>query len=67
LRATSTQRPRAFERERVQERDGVLAAVAGEVSVVVVDHCDARAHEAGDGEDRNARRRAKVAYVWRRS
>ena len=32
---------RAFERERVEERDGVLAAVVGEVAVVVVDHRDA--------------------------
>jgi hypothetical protein len=32
----------------------VLAAVAGEVAVVMVDHRDARAHEAGDREHRNA-------------
>jgi hypothetical protein len=32
----------------------VFAAVAGKVTVVAVDHRDARAHEAGDGEDRDA-------------
>jgi hypothetical protein len=31
----------------------VFAAVAGEVTVVVVDHRDARADETGDGEDRD--------------
>src|SRR5439155_16852705 len=34
-----------FERERVEERDGVLVAVDCEVAVVEVDHRDARAHE----------------------
>ena len=33
----------------------MLAAVVGEVAVVVVDHRDARAHEAGYGEDRDSR------------
>ena len=33
-----------FERERIHERYGVLVAVDGEVAVVEVDHCDARAH-----------------------
>ncbi len=51
-------RPRSvhgpLESERVEERDGVLAAVVSEVAVVVVDHRDARAHEARDGEDRDA-------------
>jgi len=55
LGATSTQRPRPFERKRVEERDGVLAAVVGQVAVVAVDHRDARAHEAGDGEHRDYR------------
>lgn len=31
----------------------MFAAVVGEVSVVAVDHRDARAHEAGDREDRD--------------
>ena len=35
-----------FERERVEERDGVLVAVDREMAVVEVDHRDARAHEA---------------------
>jgi hypothetical protein len=34
-----------FERERVEQRDGVLVAVDREVAVVKVDHRDARAHE----------------------
>lgn len=38
----------SFKRERVEERNGVLAAVVGKVPVVVIDHHDARAHEAGD-------------------
>src|SRR4029450_13375468 len=41
-------------RERVEERNGVFAAVAGEITVVAVDHRDARAHEAGDREYRHA-------------
>ena len=44
----------SFDREGVQERDGVFAAVAGEVAVVAVDHRDARAHEARDREHRDA-------------
>lgn len=32
----------------------MLAAVVGEVAVVVVDHRDARAHEPGDGKDRDS-------------
>jgi hypothetical protein len=43
-----------FERERVQERDGVLVAVDCEVAVVEVDHRDARAHEPREGEHRDA-------------
>ena len=43
-----------FERERVQERDGVLVAVDCEVAVVKIDHRDARAHEPGEGEHRHA-------------
>ena len=34
----------------VQELDGVLSSVAGEVAVVAVDHCQARAHVAGEVE-----------------
>jgi hypothetical protein len=34
-----------LERERVEERDGVLVAVDREMAVVEVDHRDARAHE----------------------
>lgn len=45
---------RSFDREGVEQRDGVLTAVAGEVSVVVVDHRDARPHEARDREHRDA-------------
>ncbi len=43
-----------FDRERVEEGDGVLVAVDCEVAVVEVDHRDARAHEAREGEDRDA-------------
>ncbi len=32
----------------------MLTAVAGEMTVMVVDHRDARAHEAGDREHRDA-------------
>ena len=32
----------------------MLASVAGEVPVVVVDHCQARAHEPGELEDGDA-------------
>ena len=32
----------------------MFAAVAGKVTVVALDHRDARAHEAGDREDRDA-------------
>src|SRR6266550_4453187 len=56
--AASVRRPRSvhrpLERERVEERDGVFAAVAGEVAVVTVDHRDARTDEARDREHRNA-------------
>lgn len=56
--ATRHRRPRGvhrpFERQRVEKRDGVLAAVVGQVAVVAVDHRDARAHETGDGEHRYA-------------
>jgi len=45
---------RPLERERVEKRDGMLTAVVGQVAVVAVDHRDARAHEAGDGEHRHA-------------
>jgi hypothetical protein len=52
--ATSTVRPRAVvSSERVEKRDGVLAAVAGEMAVVAVDHCQACAHESGKVEDRD--------------
>lgn len=51
-------RPRSvhgpLERERVEERDGVLPAVVGEVAVVLINHRDARTDEARDREDRNA-------------
>jgi hypothetical protein len=43
-----------LERERVEEGDCVFAAVVGEVSVVAVDHRDARAHEAGNREHRDS-------------
>jgi hypothetical protein len=36
--------------ERVEELDGVLASVAGEVAVVAVDHGQAGAHVAGEVE-----------------
>ena len=42
-----------FERERIHERYGVLVAVDGEVAVVEVDHCDARAHEPRQGKHRD--------------
>jgi hypothetical protein len=43
-----------FERERVEERYGVVVAVDREVAVVEIDHRDARAHEARESEHRNA-------------
>jgi len=50
-------RPRSvhgpLERERVEERDGVFAAVIGEVAVVTVDHGDARPHETRDCEHKS--------------
>jgi len=50
----STERPRGgFADEGVEERDGVFAAVAGEVAVMPVDHGQAGAHEAGEIEDRD--------------
>lgn len=53
--AASTMRPCAVVGgERVEKSDGVLAAVAGEVSVVAVDHRQACAHEPGEVEDRDA-------------
>src|SRR4029453_15390353 len=39
-----------FERERVEERDGVLVAVDGEMAVGEADHRDALSHEARGGE-----------------
>jgi hypothetical protein len=45
----------SFDRECVEERDGVLATIASEVTVVVVDHRDARTHETRDRENRDAR------------
>src|SRR5207244_5366588 len=50
-RPRSVHRP--LEGERVEQRDGVLAAVAGEVAGVAVDHRDARTDEARDREHRN--------------
>ena len=47
--------------------DRVFAAVAGEVSVVAVDHVQAGAHVAGEIEGGDAGTKAKVAKVWRRS
>jgi hypothetical protein len=35
---------------RVEQLDGVLASVTGEVAVLTVDHCQARAHVAGEVE-----------------
>jgi hypothetical protein len=45
---------RPLERERIQKSNGVFAAVVGEMSVVPVDHGDARAHEPGDREHRDS-------------
>ncbi len=47
-RPPSVHRP--FERERIEERDGVLVAVDREMTVVEVDHRDARAHESRESE-----------------
>jgi hypothetical protein len=44
-----------FERERVEERHGVLVAVDCEMAVVEIDHRDARAHEPRESEHRDAR------------
>jgi hypothetical protein len=44
----------SLNRESIQKRDGVFAAVAGEVAVMAIDHRDARAHEARDREHRDA-------------
>ena len=43
-----------FERERVEQRDGVLVAVDREMTVVEIDHRDARAHEPREREHRDA-------------
>ena len=51
-RPPSVHRP--LERERIEERDGVLVAVDREVAVVKVDHRDARAHEPREREYRHA-------------
>ena len=52
------QRPPSVHRflggKRIEQRDGVFASVVSEMTVVDVDHRDARAHEAGDGKDRDA-------------
>jgi hypothetical protein len=37
-------------RERIEQKDCVLATVAGEVAVVAIDHREARAHVAGEIE-----------------
>ena len=50
-RPPSVHRP--LERERVEQRDRMHMAVTGEMAVVAVDHRDARADEARDGEHRN--------------
>lgn len=44
----------------------MLAAVVSEVSVVVVDHRDARAHESRDGEHRDSRPEGegRVGVAW---
>src|SRR4051812_36747342 len=56
--AGSVRRPpsvhRPLERERVEQRDRMHMAVTGEMAIVAVDHRDARADEARDGEYRNA-------------
>ena len=61
----STQVHRSFDREGVEERDGVFAAIAGEVAVVAIDHRDAGAHEAGDGEhgDAGSQREGRVGVA----
>jgi hypothetical protein len=41
----------------------VLAAVVGEVAVVVVDHRNARAHESGDGEHRHSRWERVIPFL----
>src|SRR5438128_131441 len=50
---------RSFDRERIEQRDRMFAAVAREVSVVAVDHRDARAHEARDRYQALRRRRRR--------
>ena len=70
--AASGRRPpsvhRPLERERVKERDRMLAAVVGQVAVVAVDHRDARTGEARDGEHWNAgAEREGGVSVWRMS
>ena len=55
--AASVRRPRSvhrpLNRERVEQRDRMHMAVTGEMTVVAVDHRDARADEARDCEHRN--------------
>ena len=67
---TSTGRPRGLAGGKgVEQRHRVLAAVAGEVTVVAVDHRQARAQEPREIEDRNAgaerKGRVRVAQVVR--
>jgi hypothetical protein len=49
----STQRP-PWQVEVVEQVDRVLAAVAGEVAVMAIDHRQAGAHVAGEVEGRDA-------------
>ena len=65
-RPTSIWRPRGgLECVGIEQRDGVLAAVAGQVAVVLVDHREAGAREPGQIEDRDAgaKRKGRVGVA----
>jgi hypothetical protein len=71
LARRSRRRPRSvhrpLERERIRKRDGVLAAVVGELAVMAVDMAMLVPMKRETANTGTPARRAKVAYVCRRS